>query len=61
MTVELERLRGRQRFLADRISLSTIAVQFRELAREALDQPDTFDLPFSWLRSLGLSSLLRVE
>jgi hypothetical protein len=61
VTVELERLRGRQRFLADRISLSTIAVRFRELAREALDQPDTFDLPFSWLRSLGLSSLLRVE
>ncbi|MCZ7687465.1 MAG: DUF4349 domain-containing protein [Sandaracinaceae bacterium] len=32
ITVELERLRGRLRFLADRVSFSTITVRFQERA-----------------------------
>lgn len=58
ITEELERLRGRQRFLADRIAFSTITVLFRPRPRETLDQPEVFELPFGWLDTLGLSSLL---
>jgi hypothetical protein len=61
ITVELERLRGRQRFLADRVSLSTIAVTFRALAADPIEDAEFFVLPFEWLRSLGLPSLLSVE
>lgn len=61
ITVELERLRGRQRFLADRVSLSTISVTFRALAVDPIEDAEFFVLPFEWLRSLGLPSLLSVE
>lgn len=58
ITEELELLRGRQRFLADRIAFSTITVLFRPRPREVLDQPEVFELPFGWLDALGLSNLL---
>lgn len=58
ITSELERMRGRQRFLADRIAFSTITVLFRARPREALDQPEIFELPFAWLDELGLPNLL---
>jgi hypothetical protein len=58
ITAELERMRGRQRFLADRIALSTITVMFRPRPRELVGQPDIFELPFAWLDQLGLSTLL---
>jgi len=61
VTVELERLRGRQRFLADRISLSALAITFRPIASESIRDAEFFVLPFPWLRTLGISSLLRVE
>jgi hypothetical protein len=61
ITVELESLRGRQRFLSDRIALSTIAVTFRAIATESIGDAEFFVLPFPWLRTLGISSLLRVE
>ncbi len=61
ITVELERLRGRQRYLADRVALSTIAVTFRAIATESITDAEFFVLPFPWLRTLGLPSLLRVE
>lgn len=58
ITQELELLRGRQRFLADRVAFSTITVLFRPRPREVLDQPEVFELPFGWLDALGLSNLL---
>ncbi len=61
VTGELERMRGRQRYLSDRIAYSTITVLFRPAPREQLDQPDVFQLPFSWLDSLGLSNLLNLR
>ena len=61
ITDELERMRGRQRFLADRISLSTITVLFRPRPREMVGQPDVVELPFAWLDQLGLSTLLQLR
>jgi hypothetical protein len=58
ITEELELLRGRQRFLADRIAFSTLTVLFRARARELIGQPDVFELPFAWLAELGLGTLL---
>lgn len=60
VTTELESLRGRQRYLADRVALSTITFAFRSQPRETLERT-TFRLPFPWLDSLGLSSLLEVQ
>ncbi len=56
----IERSKGRQRFLADRISFSTITVYFRPLSTEPANGPDGFVLPFPWLDELGLSNLLRL-
>lgn len=61
VTSELEQMRARQRFLADRISLSTITVMFRPLPHDAIDQPAVFQLPFAWLESLGLPNLLELR
>lgn len=61
ITEELERMRGRQRFLADRIAFSTITVLFRPRPRESIDQPDVVQLPFGWLEQLGLSTLLELR
>ena len=61
ITGELESLRGRQRFLADRISLSTITVMFRPQPHDTVDQPEVFQLPFAWLESLGLPNLMELR
>ncbi len=61
ITSELEALRGRQRFLADRVSLSTITFAFQPMPREAIEQPEIFRLPFRWLDALGLPALLEVQ
>jgi hypothetical protein len=58
VTLEIERLEGRMRFLADRISYSTIAVAFRPLPTEGGPDPSGFRLPFQWLDGLGLPALL---
>lgn len=61
ITTELEALRGRQRFLADRIAFSTITFVFRALPREQLAEEEIFQLPFRWLEQLGLPALLEVR
>lgn len=61
ITTELEALRGRQRFLADRIAFSTITFLFRALPREQLAEEEIFQLPFHWLEQLGLPALLEVR
>ncbi len=59
VTTELELLKGRQRYLADQVALSTVTVNFRPLASVA---PDTrVRLPFSWLTQLGLRNLLTLD
>jgi len=58
ITMELEQMRGRLRFLSNRIAFSTITVRFQE--RTTVAEP-TFDLPFQWLRSLGLQDLMRLR
>ncbi|HJL14266.1 MAG TPA: DUF4349 domain-containing protein [Sandaracinaceae bacterium LLY-WYZ-13_1] len=55
ITVELEGLQGRLRFLSDRVAYSTVTVHFAE--RSTTSAP-TFQLPFRWLHSLGLDALL---
>jgi len=61
ITTELEALRGRQRYLADRLALSTITFVFQPRPRELVEQPEIFALPFGWLDQLGLSTLLEVR
>ena len=53
----LETMKGRLRFLSNRVAYSTITVRFQPRPREALD-PDIFRLPFPWLDQLGLRTLL---
>ena len=61
ITAELESLRGRQRFLADRITFSTVTVMFRPQPHDAIDQPEVFQLPFAWLEGLGLPNLMELR
>jgi hypothetical protein len=60
ITVELERLKGRQRFLADQVALSTITVTFQERQVEDIAR-GIFKLPFDWIRQIGLTSLMRLR
>jgi hypothetical protein len=57
ITLQLEQLRGRMRFLADRVAFSTITVRFQERADTTEPQ---FQLPFPWLQVLGLQRLLQL-
>lgn len=59
VTEEIERIKGRVRFLKDRVTLATIIVRFRVIVRAAVD-PD-FKLPFPWLNELGIDALLGVR
>ncbi len=59
VTEEIERIKGRIRFLKDRVSMATITVRFRVVVRAAVD-PD-FKLPFPWLNDLGIDALLGVR
>ena len=52
---ELERLKGRLRWLADRVAFSRITVTFQEVKA---DFTRPFDLPFRWLDLLGRHSLI---
>lgn len=58
ITESIERMKGRLRFLSDRISYSTITVRFQALGDSTPIQEDRFRLPFPWLEDLGLPSLL---
>jgi L-fucose isomerase-like protein len=61
LTEYIETMKGRQRFLADRISLSTITIRFQALGTEGAGTPDGFSLPFPWLDEIGLSNLMRLQ
>ncbi|MFP4598933.1 MAG: DUF4349 domain-containing protein [Persicimonas sp.] len=58
ITLEIERIRGQLKSFKDRIAYSTIQVSFS--AKRTNDVPkEDFLLPFDWLNTLGLQSLLR--
>lgn len=61
VTETIERLKGRLRFLEDRIAYSTITVRFRPRAQPPIDSPTTFRLPFLWLDNVGLRTLLQLR
>lgn len=53
---EIERLKGRLKLLRELIAFSTITVEFRPRAVESIES--TVELPFPWLKELGLGELL---
>ncbi|MCC7537685.1 MAG: DUF4349 domain-containing protein, partial [Deltaproteobacteria bacterium] len=59
ITTSIEQMRGRLRFLSDRIAFSTITLRFQGRPTESLGPASSqFRLPFPWLDQLGLSNLL---
>jgi hypothetical protein len=52
---EIERLKGKLRYLTHRVQLSTISIAFRKLHGRGAE---SFRLPFPWLYDLGLDGLL---
>ncbi|MBX3471906.1 MAG: DUF4349 domain-containing protein [Planctomycetes bacterium] len=61
VTEQIELLKGRLRFLQDRLAYSTVTVHFRPRPTEQVGQPDVYRLPFPWLDELGLPSLLNLR
>lgn len=60
VTETIETIKGRLRFLQDRIAFSTITVRFAPREATPLGTPDVYRLPFPWLDELGLHSLLNM-
>jgi hypothetical protein len=60
LTTAIESMKGRLRFLEDRISFSTITVNFAPREQETL-QGELFNLPFDFLYNLGLRTLLNLR
>ena len=56
ITEEIERLKGRLRYLKDRIALATLTVRFN-VVRSSVGH--RFALPFQWVRELGVDRLLK--
>jgi len=63
VTERIETMKGRLRFLQDRISLSTITVWFqpKPVAESLGNASQLSRLPFPWLDELGLQSLLTLR
>ncbi len=59
VTEELERMEGQMKLLKDKLAYSTITVTYA--ARGSTIEANKVRLPFPWLSSLGLPSLLRLE
>jgi hypothetical protein len=57
LTEEIERFKGRLRWLADQIQYSTIVVDLRRTIPPAYEQPQVA-FPFPWIREIGLEGLL---
>lgn len=54
---QIERLKGRMKLLRELVAYSTISVEVRPRVERSTVDP-TFQLPFPWLQTLGLGSLL---
>lgn len=59
ITSEIESLKGKLTLLGELIQYSTLEVRFQPRPVERLNR--TVQLPFPWLRNLGLTNLLRLE
>src|SRR5512140_1785804 len=59
ITQEIERMEGRLKLLKDKIAFSTITVNFDARAASLRTMP--IRLPFGWLQTLGLPTLLRLN
>jgi len=57
VTLQIDRLEGRMKYLKDRAAYSTITVTFQPKATETLSQTP-FRMPGKWLNQLGLGRLL---
>lgn len=61
VTETIEQLKGRLRYMQDRIAYSTLTVIFQPRPTEQIGQPEVYRLPFPWLDELGLPSLLNLR
>lgn len=61
VTELIEQLKGRLRYLQDRIAYSTITVIFQPRPVDRIGEPDVYRLPFRWLDELGLPALLNLR
>jgi hypothetical protein len=59
VTEEIERFEGKLKLLRDQMAFSTITATFAPVAEQPVR--DTALLPFPWVQSLGLSTLLSVH
>jgi hypothetical protein len=59
VTMEIDRIEGRMKFLRDRAAFSTITVTFQPKASESAS-PNAFKLPTPWLGQLGLGRLFQL-
>lgn len=59
VTLEIERLEGQRRQMADRIAFATITISFSRLPTANLPG-DEYRLPFQWLNQLGVERLLNL-
>jgi len=59
VTTQIEQLKGRLKMLTHLIAYSTITVTFQARPAERLDP--LVELPFTWIRELGLQRLLRLR
>lgn len=58
VTTQMEQLKGRLKLLGELVAFSTINVHFQARPAEKVDSK--VELPFPWLRDLGLPRLLRL-
>jgi uncharacterized protein DUF4349 len=59
ITMEIDRIEGRMKFLRDRAAFSTITVTFQPKASENVSQ-SPFKMPTPWLSQLGLARLFQL-
>jgi hypothetical protein len=59
LSAEIERLEGRLKYLRNKAQYSTITVTFRP--EQVEDVRPAFQLPFPWLRELGLGRLMNLR
>lgn len=55
----IEQMKGQLKLLSDQLAFSTITIQFSVKRTEVI--ADDFELPFEWLRTLGLQHLMRLR
>jgi len=57
LTEQIERMKGRSRFLRDQSAYSTITIDFQP--KQASVRPGRIPLPFDWLRDYSIEGVLR--